>query len=1582
MLPGDEIINEGGMKSTTKLSKAAKRKAGLLDDARRRLVETGTRNRLIHVNRENKRANALNIINERSLDIFDILRRKSKRMRFKATGDEKTLDDNEIQLADNDEDDFDEARYRDLFLETPLGPEGLQRRLLRLFSDARTAEEEQGVNILFLALGFMTWFEETNSDVQRSAPLILLPVELVRNERGSSFSIRCRDDDIVTNLPLQERLRTDFGIKFPEIDDSEEWTPEEYYVQVSDSIAEQPRWSIDRNGIQLGFFSFSKLLMLRDLEPENWPAASLADNKLVGGLLEDGFEPKPPLFGPKDLLDDKLDPADIVQVVDADSSQTKVIEEVRSGRNLVVQGPPGTGKSQTITNIIASAVHDGRKVLFVAEKMAALEVVHGRLVKTGLQDICLEVHSKKTNKKAVLQELGRTLSAGLSVPALPDPPKELRLSRDRLNEIADILHADVSGQDYSPFDVMAEIVNYIGQEVPPPIIKIESFQKLTKNESDNVAKAISEYVEVLKKAGAPKDHPFSGTAALELQPPDLQRLETLFAAALADLQRNEECLVELSSLLTRKLPRTFAEVEQEREIIFLAGKASPDVKHSIEVFFKNKNNSVFFDGLQAGRSWVEAKKEVEDKFLAAVWSAPLVDIRAKLSRGVTSFWSRWFGGYRAASGELQTFLIGDLPKVPAERLALIDKVLSVQRMRSDLAQYEDMLSDALSNQWHGEKTDFIGLVDNADWFKAVVQKDQTINLETIIKLIDLGTEANPTAERISKLSVNVTESVSAVMNALKWQDVGGPTLQERTFLDLQEWVGTMRREIGRYSEWVTLSVRRDALVKADLIELLDVLDSGKIHADEAVREFRYALAESRWIYTRKMLPALAELTHLDRHQLVKKFARLDRQRLSDSQSLIRAKHLGQLPKGASGEMGYILGEIGKKRGHKSIRKLMQSAGKMVQRIKPVFLMSPVSVAQFLPPGTVKFDLLVIDEASQVRPEDALGAVARADQIVVVGDQKQLPPTSFFDRLADTTPEDEDENEEMEGMVPAIARATELESILTLCEARGLKSSILAWHYRSRDPSLIWVSNQEFYEGRLILPPSPLQNDTEYGLSFVRVPGVYSSRSQGGGRPRTNRIEAEHIVNVLARYAREWPSFSVGVVAFSKAQSDMITEVLEIRRRKDTYLDKYLRADKIEDVFIKNIENVQGDERDIILISVGYGPHEANAKLSTMQFGPVNAEGGERRLNVLFSRARVRCEVFASFDPGDIDPSRASRDGPRVLKSYLEFAKNGQLDQQLTEADEGDDLLFEEDVAKVIRSLGYLADIKLGSEGFRIDIGVRHPDRPETYVMAVECDGADWHGSLWARERDRLRQDILENLGWHFHRIWSTDWFHRRASEVKRLSKALDSVKVSYVETVRLTGSNSGKLNVPEENEITVPEIDPEVLQKGITAPSYRMSNLKAPKKVEPQELKPTEMAELITQIIEIEGPIHFDEIARRVASIFDKSRAGTRIKESVKVGLKNIQRTTQALIVEEDFWMTRSQKETVPVRDRSEAKGPIAKSDNLSSLEILAAGKLIRKESGSMELPEMVKAVAKLLGFSRVVGDLKSRLQKVLSQLY
>ena len=251
---------------------------------------------------------------------------------------------------------------------------------------------------------------------------------------------------------------------------------------------------------------------------------------------------------------------------------------------------------------------------------------------------------------------------------------------------------------------------------------------------------------------------------------------------------------------------------------------------------------------------------------------------------------------------------------------------------------------------------------------------------------------------------------------------------------------------------------------------------------------------------------------------------------------------------------------------------------------------------------------------------------------------------------------------------------------------------------------------------------------------------------------------------------------------------MITEVLEHARRDDPVLDDLLQENKPENVFVKNIENVQGDERDVILISVGYGPHEPGGRLASMNFGPINGEGGGRRLNVLFSRARARCEVICSFDPADIDPARAAREGPRVLKRFLEFAKSGRLDEQLPTGLAADSP-FEEDVAQEIADLGYEVDYQVGSAGFRIDLGVRHVERPGRYILAVECDGASYHRALWARERDRLRQDILEGLGWQFHRIWSTDWFYRREQEIERLRVALEGALAQSRHPIVMPGAN-------------------------------------------------------------------------------------------------------------------------------------------------------------------------------------------------
>ena len=743
----------------------------------------------------------------------------------------------------------------------------------------------------------------------------------------------------------------------------------------------------------------------------------------------------------------------------------------------------------------------------------------------------------------------------------------------------------------------------------------------------------------------------------------------------------------------------------------------------------------------------------------------------------------------------------------------------------------------------------------------------------------------------------------------------GETVGQASLSALHDRFVGMAKRSESYNEWRRIQNLTEGLVGAGLGRLIAMLDDGRLSPSDALAEFGYASAEARWEMAKYSLRALSSLADLDRHELVAAFDALETKHIENVQELVRSRHLAELPLGAAGEMGVIRGEIARKRRHMPIRRLMAKAGGMVQRIKPVFLMSPISIAQFLPPSALRFDILVLDEASQVRPEDALGAIARCRQIVIVGDQKQLPPTSFFDRLGSGEPVDDDDDED------GIATATEMESILTLCEARGMSQRMLEWHYRSRDPSLIRVSNEEFYDGRLILPPSPLELDSNYGLSFERVPGAYASRAGGsGGRPGTNRIEAEHVARAVAAHARQWPGMSLGIVTFSKAQADMVTEILEFERRKDEVLNDFLREGRAEDVFVKNIENVQGDERDVIFISVGYGPTEPGGRLRSMRFGPINSEGGERRLNVLFTRARARCRVFASFDPGDMDLSRTVRDGPRIL---IDYAKTEEAVEH-SPAGGGADSPFEEDVASVIRSLGYLADHQVEGAGFRIDIGVRHPDSPGKYILAVECDEAAYHNALSARERDRHRQAVLEGMGWTFHRIWSTDWFHRRPQERQGLAAALADARAA-AERITVPGANDGARRAEPVDSSPASETDGgtgRLSLPPITAPLvYRRPNIAVDTAMEPHEAPLPRLAKLARQIVDVEGPVHVDLVARRIAESFGKSRTGGRIAGATRAALREALREARGELLERaGFWLTREQREQVP-RTRQVGRG-------------------------------------------------------------
>jgi hypothetical protein len=1550
----------------------------VLEAARRKLLDTGTRNRLIHVNRANTRANCLNIINERADAVHGLLRPQNRKMRFKAMGKDRGGDGEDMLLALPEPDIPDGAdRLTDNVLETPLGPEALARRLLRLASDAKTAEEEQGLNILYLAIGFLQWRESPSSQTAREAPLILLPVHLTRNERSSTYDIQCRDDDIATNLPLQQRLRTDFGISLPEIEESEDWKPSDYFAKVREAVSGQPGWALDADGMQLGFFSFAKLLMHRDLDPSTWPEGAFADNDLLRGLLAEGFEAPDAIFGPEDRLDELLDPAEIVQVIDADASQTKVIEEVRRGSSLVVQGPPGTGKSQTITNLIAAAAHDGKSVLFVAEKMAALSVVHDRLVRAGLQDICLELHSRTANKKALAQELARTLMASAhALPGTPDPAR-LRETRDRLNRITALLHDPLPPTGDTPFRAIAEIIGFIGEGAPPPCIPLDGLDSLDKATRDRACASLTAYAEALGRAGPPEAHPFRGTGALDLQPTDLGRLEGELADAMAAIDALLSEGRRLAGITGLEEPATLEDVDSLVASLQGLGGQPPEARDWIAPLFGHAQSSRLTEALGAGMAWAEARQASEGDFGVNAWTTDVAAMRTALARGQASFFSRLFGGYRRASAELAGLVAGPLPKAPSERLARVDRILQVQALRRALADEEPWLQATLGPEWRGERTPFAAAAAAASWMARLQKTGAIADAHQLTAALDAIPDPAGAARHLAELSATcrhrITAPITRLQLDLEHADLG-TAIDRAPLSEVKTAFAQMAADPPRYGDWVGLARAIATAVAAGAEGVVDAVADERVSPARAAQEIAYACAEARWTSARRARPELNELPQLNRHDLVNLFADLEKDRIDTARNLILSLHFEQMPRGTMGEMGIIRGEIARKRGHKPIRWVMRNAGPMVQRIKPVMLMSPISVAQFMPPGSAQFDILVIDEASQIRPEDALGVIARARQIVVVGDQKQLPPTSFFDRLVDDVEEnDEDEEETVVG-----ATAADMESILSLCEARGLRQRMLEWHYRSRDPSLIRVNNAEFYEDRLVLPPSPLQLDPDYGLKFRRVPGVYARGGSGLGRQGTNRIEAEAVVAAMADHARNWPDLSLGVVAFSKAQATMLTEVLELHRRRDPVLDAFLREGKAEDVFVKNIENVQGDERDVILISVGYGPQEPGGRLPSMSFGPVNGEGGERRLNVLFSRSRVRCEVFASFDPGDIDPSRSSREGPRVLKRFLDFAKTGQIESHAPTGLDADSP-FEEDVARVIRGQGFLADPQVGSNGFRIDIGVRHPDRPGQYLLAVECDGAAYHSAIWARERDRLRQGILETLGWRFHRIWSTDWFHHRTREIERLRTALQDARAAIDEGIRVRGANQGSASaVPA----TLPAPDqPEAIDIGhlsLTAPAYVRADLSVRASVEPHEAPVQQLAELVSRIVAIEGPIHVDEIARRIAAAFGRSRTGNRIADATARAVRAAMQRDQGLHRDGPFVMTAAQAETPPVRDRSAETGSILKASYLPPSEIVAAAGLVRQESGEVPQEDLVRAVARLLGFQRVGTELAAAIEGAL----
>ncbi|MDO8673478.1 MAG: DUF3320 domain-containing protein, partial [Dehalococcoidia bacterium] len=828
------------------------------------------------------------------------------------------------------------------------------------------------------------------------------------------------------------------------------------------------------------------------------------------------------------------------------------------------------------------------------------------------------------------------------------------------------------------------------------------------------------------------------------------------------------------------------------------------------------------------------------------------------------------------------------------------------------------------------------------------------------------------------------EAGNAVMAA--WQSLSQLLLIDQTALvDYQDAPGCFAAILARVACWeggldnlhdwcVWIRMRTQA-VEARLLPLVAPYEQGKLtHANfepAFVRGLYQAWAEQEIAKD----PALSSFARGLFENKIQQFRELDRTFAQLTRDEVRARLAARVPRALgdpaqNSEMG-ILGRELRRKNHMALRSLFQKIPNVLSRLKPCLLMSPISVAQYLDPSHTSFDLVIFDEASQVPTCEAVGAIARGKEAFIVGDPKQLPPTSFFTTI---NPEDDDES----------MAIPDLESILDDCLAIRMPEEHLVWHYRSQHESLIAFSNCQYYDNRLLTFPSP--NDLTPKVHWRPVEGVYDR-----GKTKQNRAEADAIVAEVFRRLRdpELCQLSIGVVTFSSVQQKLIEDLLDEHLLLEQDLERFFTADAIEPVFVKNLENVQGDERDVILFSIGYGP-DAQGRVS-MNFGPLNKEGGWRRLNVAVSRARQEMLVFSTLRADQLDSTRTSAKGVADLKAFLEYAERGKqalFSQRPAKADSGPDLLFEEQVCHDIRARGHDVDVQVGCSGYRLDLAVVDPDHPGQYLLGIECDGAMYNQARTARDRDKLREAVLRQLGWQIHRVWSTDWWENPKREIDRIEEAIAAARQQTAGAV-LPRSTVPDANVPQQSltiaNAVIPSSSLQLESMATAAVPYSTCELPRVSLGPDQFYLPTTTRTIAAQIAQVtneEGPISYGLLCRRIISAWGMPKMSSRIEARIReVGAALKLRTTMcgASIF---YWpeaVDPAQYESF--RIPSEGKQTRRDAEDIPPEESANAALEVLRQQISLPEDDLVREVARLFGFQRSGSALDQNLRMGIAQL-
>ncbi|MFH9350846.1 AAA domain-containing protein [Kitasatospora sp. NPDC017646] len=1154
----------------------------------------------------------------------------------------------------------------------------LRRRIMEL-------DEEQGIEAGRLACGLLNVdpprTRGTTTVLPLRAPLVLLPLTIQPRTATENDFVLQVDGEPEINPVLFYALSRQYGLDadLDQLADQasavleDQSDPGARVRAVYDLLAK----ALHRSGLSASFeerlvvgaFSFDRLPMVNDLKnstsllTEHAVIAAIAgDSTAARSLLED--TEGPPMEG-------EVPPRQEFLVHDADASQQQTIRAVLAGRHVVIEGPPGTGKSQTIANLIAALAAEGRRVLFVAEKRAAIEAVTDRLAQVDLDGLVLDLHGNKLNRRQLAQQLLETLDRSGQEP--PPHPDQLHASlehfRGQIGRHVSEFHQPRSPWGVSAYQALTELSGVPSEQQTRWRLRGDVLRQLDRAARQHVEQDLHKFVSRKGLQIRLGQSPWSRTRvrdATELRPV-LERLDHLAGTTFVDTRQEIESLITTAGLCQAQ------DIHGWQHLL--------DLLQAVSGTFEEFTAEVFGPQL--------------DQFVAAT-----ADRAWRKQHGQPIGW--W------------------------QRRSLVREARAVHRD---------------------------GLRDRRILHTRLVRAQEQRTRWQSVSLDGAPPSAVPELGAALKNFTELRDRLAAVALFAGVDDWAKKPADE-----VAEIVRELDAHRATLYQMPELNQLTDRLEAAGLGPLLDELAQSLPTAEAAVARFQYAWWSSVLDEIKMHSQHVRTFIGREHDHAVTQFRRADSDHMAANAGRVRYSVAARLRKARDAhrdQNAVVRDQAARKTRHLPLRKLVAKAPDVLLAAKPCWAMSPLVVSRVLP-ATRLFDVVVFDEASQILPHDAMTSIMRGRQVVVAGDRNQLPPTSFFSRVLSGTDSQENADEE-DGNDPGV-----FESLLDLLSSRLPNVHTLRWHYRSSDERLIAFSNREIYADRLVTFPgtaveSPIRLEVVDGHT---LPG------QDGSAPQ----EVERVVELALDHAARTPDLSLGIITMGQRHADRIDLALRRALEEQPDLQEYFspEAGPGRRFFIKNLERVQGDERDAIILSIGYAK-AANGRLA-QRFGPLNNEGGERRLNVAITRARKRMTVVSSFSHHDFGPRAETKNrGPELLRLFLEYcAVQGDLSRSGGRQGTYELNPFEREVLDAMRSAGVPAVPQWGVSGYRIDFALAHPERPGQMLLAVETDGDRYHRTVSARDRDRLRQAHLERLGWQFHRIWAADWFADPQAETDRL----------------------------------------------------------------------------------------------------------------------------------------------------------------------------------------------------------------------